>query len=160
MERLLRLADKYDMSVVRGYCAHFLALSTAGMGLGEPLDSPKNTLRAASLICLCDGNRPELKPYRTSILTAVQDALSPISGTPCSSTHSQQPFKAGQRCPGCTYGALYCNHNCSQTTATNHRSSPAFTTAHAHLTSWLNDQRYMDLVAGEVQVRRVGYCFC
>lgn len=72
VESLLVFADKYDMAVVRGRCCHFLANSTSQMDFNAPLESSRNVLRAASLMCTYGGDREELAPYRGAVMDAVK----------------------------------------------------------------------------------------
>ncbi|GFR41603.1 hypothetical protein Agub_g2327, partial [Astrephomene gubernaculifera] len=80
VERLLHLADKYDMAVVRGYCANFLSRNTSSLTLSEPLLSPTNPLMAATLVCkYC--NLPELKPYTDAVQHTLCAVLAPMSSS-------------------------------------------------------------------------------
>ncbi len=130
VEPLLRLADKYDMAVVRGHCAHYLSLNTFFMGLGEPLDSPKNTLRAASLVDSL-ASKPELLPYRTGVLNSLQFQLWPITTASCAK--KAVPVK-GQKDLG----------------------TEQLQAVRGHLERWLGDARYKTLITADVQVRVYG----
>ncbi|KAG2500332.1 hypothetical protein HYH03_001908 [Edaphochlamys debaryana] len=74
---LLRLADKYDMAVVRGYAADFMARRSHELSLTQPLGSARNLLTAATLMAsYCDAR--ELRPYALALETALDAALSPL----------------------------------------------------------------------------------
>ncbi|KXZ54630.1 hypothetical protein GPECTOR_4g695 [Gonium pectorale] len=76
---VLQLADKYDMPVVRGFCADFLSRNTQQMSISAALSSPMNVLTAASLLERYCSGAPELSPFVTAVGTALSSALSPLS---------------------------------------------------------------------------------
>ncbi|KXZ55007.1 hypothetical protein GPECTOR_3g170 [Gonium pectorale] len=75
---VLHLADKYDMPVVRGFCADFLSRSTSDMSLDAPLTSCKNTLVAATLVDKFCSGAPELGPFTSVVAAALDSSLSPV----------------------------------------------------------------------------------
>ncbi|PNH04381.1 hypothetical protein TSOC_009461 [Tetrabaena socialis] len=79
VERLLALADKYNIAIVRGYCAHFLALGGPNMRLDAPLLAPYNPLRAATLFEKFCSAHDSLKAYGEVVHGAVNVALSPLT---------------------------------------------------------------------------------
>ncbi|KAG2500331.1 hypothetical protein HYH03_001907 [Edaphochlamys debaryana] len=81
LEALLRLAEKYDMAVVKGYATDFMARKASAMSLKEPLVSPRNPLRAATLVgTFCC--TPELKPFTSVVEAAVDSALASLRSAP------------------------------------------------------------------------------
>ncbi|KXZ54632.1 hypothetical protein GPECTOR_4g697 [Gonium pectorale] len=50
LDGVLQLADKYDMQAERDLGATFLILNAQSLSLDPPLSSPKNLLKAASLV--------------------------------------------------------------------------------------------------------------
>ncbi len=89
VELLLRLSSSYSIPVVRGYCLNFFALNSSSLGLDQPLHSPKNVLRAATLVREYDSlqdtaihllMRPPYMPAcSATVITALQHALSPLA---------------------------------------------------------------------------------
>ncbi len=118
------LADKYDTAFVRGHCCQFLIhhVSDPDVDLEQPLDAPRNVLRAASLVCMygSSSKAEELAPYRRAMATAVEGALSKLVAgkashcptcfrvqdraggsysAPCKSCHAYVTTKQGVRLP-------------------------------------------------------------
>ncbi len=82
VEPLLVFADKYDMTVVRGRCCQFLSSSASSISqmdlIMAPLESPRNLLRAASLVCTYGGDREELAAYRGVVMGAVKSCMATL----------------------------------------------------------------------------------
>ncbi|KAG2497101.1 hypothetical protein HYH03_004692 [Edaphochlamys debaryana] len=79
VESVLKLADKYDMNVLRLVCVGFLGCRQHELSLGEPLPSPKNLLAAASLVDQYCSRQPELQPLTEGVTGTAKRALSASS---------------------------------------------------------------------------------
>ncbi|KAG2440213.1 hypothetical protein HXX76_004325 [Chlamydomonas incerta] len=98
VEALMELADKYDMAPLRTACASYMAAKVGVLDLRYPLDSPNNTLHAASLVERYSGygscgsgagrgtssggsqqSTSDLEPYVDTISAAVDTALRPLT---------------------------------------------------------------------------------
>ncbi|KXZ54633.1 hypothetical protein GPECTOR_4g698 [Gonium pectorale] len=71
-----QLADKYNMRIVHGFCATFLAVNVPCLSLDEPLSSPKNLLKAASMVEQYGGGVPEPGLVAGAVQRAMNCALS------------------------------------------------------------------------------------
>ncbi|GFR46962.1 hypothetical protein Agub_g8614 [Astrephomene gubernaculifera] len=81
VERLLVLADKYDMTLVRHTCADFLARksSVGELSMNQPLTSPRNPLRAVSLVDSYCSGIASLQTLHTAVHKALDTALAPLT---------------------------------------------------------------------------------
>ncbi|GFR46961.1 hypothetical protein Agub_g8611 [Astrephomene gubernaculifera] len=81
---LMVLADKYDIPVVRGACAHFLHLQAPNLSLSAPLSSPLNVFTAASLVSkYCSpSTQPSLEGFCSSVLQQLDARLEPLRRQP------------------------------------------------------------------------------
>ncbi|KAG2485285.1 hypothetical protein HYH03_015960 [Edaphochlamys debaryana] len=80
LEPVLRLADKYDITVLRVLCVSYMACNQADIKLEESLTSPKNPLIAATLMEQCCA-QPELDPYVKPVNAVVNAALTAPTGS-------------------------------------------------------------------------------
>ncbi|GIL85781.1 hypothetical protein Vretimale_19523 [Volvox reticuliferus] len=76
--QLLVMADKYDMPIVRGTCAHFLSLNVAQLRLDAPLESASNILTAASLVSKYCSTQAALKQYVAAVGQRLDTILTPL----------------------------------------------------------------------------------
>lgn len=180
VEQVLLLADKYDMPIVRGFCAHFLALHSSSMALHEPLSSARNPLRAASLADRYCSTSTELSAYRLSVdlaLTTCLSAFDRVNATAAaqpSNNNNASSFPAAAPSSSFGFGARTQPQQQQQQQPTglfgpaapassSNPSSPAPATpgasdasrALAHLEKLVNDACYMTTVTPSVQVRWV-----
>ncbi len=177
VEQVLLLADKYDMPIVRGFCAHFLALHSSSMGLHEPLSSARNPLRAASLTDRYCSTSTELSAYRFSVdqaLTACLSVFDRVNATAAAppSNNNASSFPAAAQSFSFGFGTPAQPQQQQQPTvvfkarvpaSSSNPSSPAPATlgspdaslALAHLEKLVNDVSYMTTVTPSVQVRQV-----
>ncbi|KAG2447866.1 hypothetical protein HYH02_007322 [Chlamydomonas schloesseri] len=82
VRELLLLADKYDIPVVRGACAHYLHLNAHTLSLAPPLASAGNLLTAASLAARYVLPHPALKAYGASVQARLEAELVPLRRSP------------------------------------------------------------------------------
>ncbi|KAG2430111.1 hypothetical protein HXX76_010210 [Chlamydomonas incerta] len=82
LKDLLLLADKYDIPVVRGACAHYLHLNAHLLSLGPPLASAANLLTAASLAVRFVAPYPALKQYGSTVQARLEAELAPLRRSP------------------------------------------------------------------------------
>ncbi len=139
MEPLLLMADKYDIAVIRGHCCHFLATHVSETDFAQPLESPRNVLRAASLACMYGSSKAQdMLPYSKTCIKAVDGALTKIMtfAHACNCSVSSSRIAV---CPKCHFGftpILYLVDN-AQT---------------VRLRELVKDPRYPTLIVHEVQV--------
>eukprot|EP00198_Chlamydomonas_reinhardtii_P006157 XP_001695493.1 predicted protein [Chlamydomonas reinhardtii] len=79
---LLLLADKYDIPIVRGACAHFLHLNARQLSLVPPLSSASNLLTAASLVIKFVQPYPGLQQYGSTVQARLDDELAMLRMPP------------------------------------------------------------------------------
>ncbi len=140
------MADKYDIAIVRGHCCQFLATHVAEMDLAQPLESPRNVLRAASLAHAYGSSKAQdMVSYSDTCLKAVDGVLAGLVGraSGCTSCGRHTIYVTVQQC---TCGGAY-------------RPSTFFHLPNKagvdQLLALVKDPRYPTLVVHEVQVGTV-----
>ncbi|GLC39516.1 hypothetical protein PLESTB_001810500 [Pleodorina starrii] len=79
---LLVLADKYDIPVVRGACAHFLHIHAPQLRIDAPLSSAANVVTAASLVVQYCSTHPALQQYCTTVRQRLDAELAVLRRPP------------------------------------------------------------------------------
>ncbi len=156
VEQLLHVGDMYDMAVVRGYCVTFLTIHIPSLGLEVPLPSPKNLLRAATLV-LKYGSLPDMTTCRTIVLSALQRALSPLSDAQseavltCSGNHPAWSSK--QLTP--KYHCAYCKMDRERGASVPEKAKAAMRALQL-VQRLVGQPDFHNVVSAEVQVRTSG----